>query len=70
MVQGIHTQRTWTLFFGACLLLNFPLLGLWDRELTLWGIPILFLGMLSLWALMIVLLAWLMECSSAPAGDD
>jgi hypothetical protein len=58
------------LFFGACLLLNFPLLGLWDREMTLWGIPILFLGMLSLWALMIVLLAWLMECSSAPAGDD
>lgn len=43
------------------LLLSFPLLSLWDHDLLVLGLPLFPLGLFGVWAVLIVLLAWLME---------
>ncbi|WP_232539820.1 hypothetical protein [Azohydromonas aeria] len=54
-------QRLLGLFALALLLLNFPLLALWDRDALVLGLPLFPLALFGLWALLIALLAWLME---------
>ena len=34
MLEGLRSQRLLALFCAALVLFNFPLLALWDRELT------------------------------------
>ena len=41
MFEGLTAQRLLALFALGWALLNFPLLGLWDRDLTVLGIPLL-----------------------------
>ncbi|WP_298234088.1 hypothetical protein [uncultured Azohydromonas sp.] len=54
-------QRLLGLFALALLLLNFPLLALWDRDVLVLGLPLFPAALFLLWALLIALLAWLME---------
>ncbi|MBL8302580.1 MAG: hypothetical protein JNM26_07400 [Ideonella sp.] len=54
-------QRLAGLFGLALLAFNFPLLALWDRSVTVWGLPLFPLALFVLWALLIGVLAWLME---------
>jgi len=54
-------QRLLALYVAGLLLLNFPLLGLWDREVLVWGLPLFPLALFGIWALLIALLAWMME---------
>jgi hypothetical protein len=61
MVNGLSTQRLVALFCGGGLLLNFPLLGLWDVKATVLGVPLLPVALFSIWILLIGALAWLME---------
>jgi hypothetical protein len=61
MKQKLESQRLLALFALGCLLLNFPLLMLWDRDLSLWGLPLFPLALFALWGLLIVVLAWRME---------
>ncbi len=49
------------LFCLGWLLFSFPLLSLWDRDLVVFGLPLFPAGLFACWALLIVLLAWLME---------
>ena len=58
-------QRLLGLFVLALLLFNFPLLALWDRDATVWGLPLFPAALFVIWALLIAALAWLME----GAGD-
>ena len=56
---------------AGVLLFNFPLLQLWLSERTVGGLPMLPVALFGGWALLIVLLAWLMEKSGRQAhGDD
>ena len=41
MSDTLRSQRLLALFAAAWLLLNFPLLTLWDRGVTVAGIPLL-----------------------------
>ncbi len=61
MKQKLESQRLLALFALGCLLLNFPLLMLWDRDFRLWGLPLFPLALFALWGLLIVVLAWRME---------
>jgi hypothetical protein len=54
-------QRLLALFGAGLLLFNFPLLKLWLSEATVFGWPLLPVAMFSVWALLIGMLAWLME---------
>ena len=61
MLKGLGSQRLVALFAGGWVLFNFPLLGLWDRDVTVWGIPLFPLALFLLWGGLIAMLAWLME---------
>ncbi|MGD9833098.1 MAG: hypothetical protein AB7U92_10145 [Piscinibacter sp.] len=54
-------QRLAGLFALALLLFNFPLIALWDRDVTLLGVPLFPAALFLVWALLIAALAWLME---------
>lgn len=58
---GLVRQRLLALFGAALLLLNFPLLLLWDHDATLWGLPLFPTALFLIWALLIVALAAVME---------
>ena len=61
MIKGLGAQRLVAMFFGGLALFNFPLLALWDRDLTLFGLPLfptaLFLG----WGVLIAVVGWTIE---------
>ncbi len=70
MFKGLGAQRRVALFVGGWLLFNFPLLGLWDRETTLLGVPLFPAALFLLWGGLIAVLAWLMERPGQPLQDD
>ena len=55
------SQRLLALFAAGLLLLNFPLLALWDHDVTVFGLPLLPTALFGIWALLIAVLAVLME---------
>lgn len=63
MTHGLGRQRLLALFALGVLLLNFPLLALWDHAHTVGGLPLFPLALFALWALLIGLLALVLETS-------
>ena len=61
MSEQLRNQRLVALFAAGWALLNFPLLTLWDRPVTVAGIPLLPLALFGGWALLIALAAWVAE---------
>jgi hypothetical protein len=58
---SLLTQRLLALFAAGWLLLSFPLLRLWLAGATVLGLPLLPLALFATWALLIGVLAVLME---------
>jgi hypothetical protein len=58
------------LFCCGWLLLNFPLMGLWDAQVTVLGVPLFTAALFTLWAVLIAALAWLMENQVDDGKDD
>jgi hypothetical protein len=54
-------QRLVALFLLGCLLLNFPLLYLFERAATIAGVPLLFVYVFVAWVLLIALLGLAVE---------
>jgi hypothetical protein len=50
-----------TAFLLGCLLLTYPLLSLFDRIETLFGVPLLYLYLFVAWALLIAIMAIAVE---------
>ena len=68
----LRSQRLAALFAGGWLMLSFPLLGLWDSDSTVAGIPLFPLALFVIWGGIIATVAWWMETLSAatpPAVD-
>lgn len=61
MEQRLVSQRLLALYVAGLLLLNFPLITLWDRDVLLWGLPLFPLALFLVWGLLIAALAWIME---------
>ena len=55
------TARLLCLFALGCLLFNYPMLALFNVRASLFGIPVLYMYLFVAWALVIVLMAWLMR---------
>lgn len=70
MLKELGTQRLLALFIGGWLLFSFPLLGLWDRDASVLGIPLFPAALFLLWALLIAAIAWLMERPGHAPQDD
>ena len=63
MFEGLAAQRLLGLFALGWLLLNFPLLALWDRDISVFGMPLLPAALFIGWGVLIGLLAWITERS-------
>jgi hypothetical protein len=59
--SSMTSQRLLALFAAGVALLNFPLLALWNHEVQVLGIPLFPLGLFLVWAVLIALLALIME---------
>lgn len=70
MHEALMAQRLVALFWAALVLLNFPLLALWDHDVRWMGLPIFPLALFLLWALLIGVLAWVVERSPDAAGTE
>jgi hypothetical protein len=54
-------QRLIALCMLGCLLFNYPILALFNRAATVFGIPILYAYIFVVWAVLIALMAWMVE---------
>ena len=61
MRKGLGEQRLVALFVAGGLLLNFPLLALWDRDATVFGLPLFPAALFALWGGLIALLGSIVE---------
>lgn len=59
MFDSLRSQRLTALFFAGWVLLDFPLLALWDREATVFGLPLLPVALFAAWAALIALAGWI-----------
>ena len=66
MFKGLRSQRLLGLSALGWLLLNAPLLTLWDRQVVLWGLPLLPLALFVGWTGLIALAAWVAEAPGEP----
>ncbi len=60
-MKRARSSRLVALFCLGWLLFSFPVLSLWDRDVSLFGLPLFPLALFLLWAALIIALAWLME---------
>ncbi|MBK6851554.1 MAG: hypothetical protein IPG93_08075 [Burkholderiales bacterium] len=61
MRTPLLSQRLVALFALALMLLNFPLLALWDHDALVLGLPLFPSALFLIWAALIATLAWLLE---------
>ena len=54
-------QRLVAVCLAGCVLFNYPLLALFDRPETVWGVPLLYVFVFAAWLLLIAALAWVVE---------
>lgn len=67
MFQGLAAQRLLALFVAGWLVFDFPLLSVWDRDVTVFGIPLFPAALFIAWA---VLIAWVCWINEHTGGDD
>jgi hypothetical protein len=70
MRQTLRNPRLIALCVAGALLLNFPLLTLWDTDATLFGIPLMPLALFTGWAILIGIAAWIVESKTARDDSD
>lgn len=58
---GIDRDRLVALFAAGCLLFSYPLLSLVNLPATVLGVPVLYLYIFLVWAVLIGVLAWILE---------
>ena len=61
MLERLRSQRLLALFCAGLALFNFPLLALWDRDVVVFGVPLFPAALFALWALLILLLAAIVD---------
>jgi hypothetical protein len=61
MRPGLKGPRLVALFLLGALLLNYPLLELFAGDATVFGVPVLYAYVFAVWALLIALMALIVE---------
>lgn len=54
-------QRLVAVFLFGCVLLNYPVLQLFNARAEIFGIPLLYAFLFGAWVLLIALMAWISE---------
>lgn len=63
-------QRLIALFVFGAIALNGPFLSLFNRSTAVWGIPVLFFYLFSVWALLILLTGLVIEYRRIKSPDN
>ena len=61
--RGPGPQFLLALWAAALVLFNFPMLIVWDQDITALGLPLLPVALFVVWAVLIAALAWASERS-------
>ena len=61
MRKGLAGQRLVAVFIAGLVLLNYPILSLFDRPQTVFGLPLLHGYLFSVWLALILVVAWIAE---------
>ncbi len=61
MRKGLAGQRLVAVFIAGLVLLNYPILSLFDRPQTAFGLPLLHVYLFSVWLALILVVAWIVE---------
>lgn len=62
MIKATLTgQRLVALFLFGCVVVNYPVLAIFDVQASVAGIPVLYLYVFGVWAALIALMAWIIE---------
>ena len=61
MRKGLAGQRLVAVFIAGLVLLNYPILSLFDRPQTVFGLPLLRVYLFSVWLALILVVAWIVE---------
>lgn len=59
--SNLTGQRLVAVFLMGCVLLDYPILSLFDRPVSVAGVPLLWVYVFGAWALVIALMAWIIE---------
>lgn len=59
--RDIKGQRLIALFILGCLLFNYPVLSLFNVAADLFGVPVLYAYIFAAWALLVMLMAFVVE---------
>ena len=59
--RGPRSQLLLALWGAGLVLFNFPMLIVWDRDMTVLGLPLLPVALFGIWAALIGVLAWASE---------
>ena len=59
--RGPRSQLLLALWGAGLVLFNFPMLIVWDRDMTVLGLPLLLVALFGMWAALIGVLAWASE---------
>lgn len=70
MRNALRNPRLVALCVAGAVLLNLPLLSLWDTETTLFGLPLMPLALFAGWAILIGIAAWIVESKLHPDDDS
>ncbi|HYA20629.1 MAG TPA: hypothetical protein VEG25_08305 [Burkholderiales bacterium] len=68
--SSIKGQRLVALFLLGCLLFNYPLLYLFNSSREIFGIPLLYAYIFAAWAMLIGLMAWVVEGTGRKGSKD
>lgn len=62
--DSIKNKRLAGLFLLGCIVFNYPLLSLFNLRRILFGLPLFYLYIFSVWSAMIILLIWVTKSPS------
>jgi hypothetical protein len=68
--ENRKTRRLAGVFFLGWMLLNYPILSLWNHSTTLGGIPLLYGFVFGAWTLIICLAGFITRSGRPPHGRD
>jgi len=61
MRRGLAGQRLVAVFLTGVVLFNYPLLSLFDRPEPWFGLPMLWIFLFAMWALLLLAVAYIVE---------
>jgi hypothetical protein len=68
--ENKKSKRLVALFLFGFVLLNFPILSLLNLNITVFGLPLVYIYIFGVWGLLIFLAALVISRSTAPINDS